>query len=142
VTTKTIPTRFLNWRDLFVYGILVSVGVIFVLRLFNLQILNGKSYVLQAESNRTQTISVPAPRGIIYDRNGTILARNIASYSIVITPAALPDDDGDIQRIYRELSVLTGVPVNNGTVDEAKLLQACTPGPGITQLVDLGISNA
>ncbi len=82
------------------------------------------------------------PRGIIYDRNGTILARNIASYSVVITPAALPDDDGDIQRIYRELSVLTGVPVNNGTVDEAKLLQACTPGPGITQLVDLGISNA
>jgi penicillin-binding protein 2 len=54
----------------------------------------------------------------------------------------LPDDDGDIQRIYRELSVLTGVPVNHGTVDEAKLLQACTPGPGITQLVDLGISNA
>ena len=38
--------------------------------------------------------------------------------------------------------MLTGVPVNHGTVDEAKLLQACTPGPGITQLVDLGISNA
>jgi penicillin-binding protein 2 len=34
------------------------------------------------------------------------------------------------------------VPVNNGTVDEAKLLQACTPGPGITQFVDLGTSNA
>ncbi len=142
MTTKTVPTRFLNWRDLLVYGVLVSVGVIFVLRLFNLQILNGNSYVLQAESNRTETISDTAPRGIIYDRNGTILARNIASYSIVITPAGLPDDDGDIQRIYRELSVLTGVPVNHGTVDEAKLLQACTPGPGITQLVDLGISNA
>ncbi len=142
MTTKSVPTRFLNWRDLMVYGILVSVGVIFVLRLFNLQIMNGKSYALQAESNRTETISDTAPRGIIYDRNGTILARNVASYSIVITPASLPDDDGDIQRIYRELSVLTGVPVNNGTVDEAKLLQACTPGPGITQLVDLGISNA
>ena len=88
MTTKTVPTRFLNWRDLLVYGILVSVGVIFVLRLFNLQILNGNSYVLQAESNRTETISDTAPRGIIYDRNGTILARNIASYSIVITPAA------------------------------------------------------
>ncbi len=85
---------------------------------------------------------MPAPRGIIYDRNGTILARNMASYSIVITPASLPDDDGDIQRIYRDLSALTGVPVNQGTVEDAKLLQACTPGPGITQLVDLGISNA
>jgi penicillin-binding protein 2 len=142
MTTKTVSTRFINWRNLFVYGFLISVGVIFVLRLFNLQILNGKTYVLQAESNRTENISLAAPRGIIYDRNGTILARNVASYSIVITPASLPDDDGDIQRIYRELSVLTGVPVNHGTVDEAKLLQACTPGPGITQLVDLGISNA
>jgi penicillin-binding protein 2 len=142
MTTKTEGMRLLNWRHIVVYAILAGVGVIFAWRLFSLQILNGMTYVAQAESNRTQTISVPAPRGIIYDRNGTLLARNVASYSIVITPASLPDDDGDIQRIYRELSTLTGVPVNSGTVEDAKLLQACTPGPGITQLVDLGISNA
>jgi penicillin-binding protein 2 len=140
--TKTEGKKFLNWRQLVVYAILAAVGLIFAWRLFSLQILNGMTYIAQAESNRTQTISMPAPRGIIYDRNGTILARNVASYSIVITPASLPDDDGDIQRIYRDLSALTGVPVNSGTVEDAKLLQACTPGPGITQLVDLGISNA
>ncbi|HEY5270857.1 MAG TPA: penicillin-binding protein 2 [Anaerolineales bacterium] len=142
MTVKSSMTRFQNWRNIVVYGLLASVAVIFVARLFNLQILNGKTYFLQAESNHTETISVAAPRGTIYDRNGTLLARNVASYSIVITPASLPEDDGDIQRIYRELSALTGVPVNHGTVDEAKLLQACTPGPGITQLVDLGVSNA
>jgi penicillin-binding protein 2 len=142
MTTRTDGTRLLNWRHLFVYGALASVGAIFIWRLFSLQILNGSTYVAQADSNRTETISIAAPRGIIYDRNGTLLARNVASYSIVITPASLPDDDGDIQRIYRELSALTGVPVSNGTVEDAKLLQACTPGPGITQLVDLGISNA
>jgi penicillin-binding protein 2 len=142
MTVKTGLTGFQNWRKLVVYGLLASVAVIFVARLVNLQILNGMIYVLQGESNRTKTISVAAPRGIIFDRNGILLAGNTASYSIVITPASLPDDDGDIQRIYRELSALTGVPVNHGTVDEAKLLQACTPGPGITQLVDLGISNA
>ncbi len=142
MTVKTGLRRFQDWRNLVVYALLTSVAVIFVARLLYLQILNGKTYVLQAESNRTATISVAAPRGIIFDRNGILLARNTASYSIVITPASLPDDDGDIQRIYRELSALTGVPVNNGTVAEAKLLQACTPGPGITQLVDLGMSNA
>ncbi|MGA2505415.1 MAG: penicillin-binding protein 2 [Anaerolineales bacterium] len=142
MTTKMEGKQVLNWRHLLVYSVLAGVGVIFIWRLFSLQILNGLTYVAQAESNRTQIISEPAPRGIIYDRNGTLLARNVASYSIVITPASLPDDDGDIQRIYRELSTLTGVPVNNGTVEDAKLLQACTPGPGITQLVDLGISNA
>jgi penicillin-binding protein 2 len=70
------------------------------------------------------------------------LARNIASYNIVITPANLPDDDGDVQRIYRELSALTSVPVSQGTVEDAKLIAPCVPGPGITQFVDLGLSNA
>jgi len=142
MTLKTGQPRFKNWRNWLVYAILLGVLVIFVGRLFNLQILNGKSYAVQAESNRTQTISVAAPRGIIYDRNGVVLAQNTASFNIVITPASLPDDDGDVQRIYRELSALTGVPVNHGTVDDAKLLQACTPGPGIAQFVDLGVSNA
>jgi penicillin-binding protein 2 len=142
MTARAGQTRFQNWRNLVVYGLLAGVGTIFVARLFTLQILNGKMYTIQADSNRTQSISVAAPRGIIYDRNGILLARNTASFNIVITPALLPDDDGDIQRIYRELSALTGVPVNQGTVDDAKLLQTCTPGPGITQLVDLGISNA
>jgi penicillin-binding protein 2 len=142
MTARAGQTRFQNWRNLVVYGLLAGVGTIFVARLFTLQILNGRMYTIQADSNRTQSISVAAPRGIIYDRNGILLARNTASFNIVITPALLPDDDGDIQRIYRELSALTGVPVNQGTVDDAKLLQTCTPGPGITQLVDLGISNA
>ena len=131
-----------DWRNVTIYAIMAGISLIFVSRLFTLQILNGQTYLSEAETNHTQTISVPAPRGIIYDRNSVLLARNTASYNIVITPASLPDDDGDIQRIYRELSVLTGVPVNYGTVEDAKLLQVCTPGPGITQLVDLGISNA
>jgi penicillin-binding protein 2 len=139
---KTRPAHFQNWRNLVVYALLAGIAVIFIVRLFSLQILNGTSYALQADSNRTEIISVAAPRGIIYDRNGILLARNMASYNIVITPAFLPDDDGDIQRIYRELSALTGILVNSGTVEQAKMLQVCTPGPGITQLVDLGISNA
>jgi len=142
MTLRTDLKGFQNWRIFVVYGLLAGVAVIFVTRLFNLQILNGMEYFLQAESNRTATISVAAPRGVIFDRNNVILARNMASYSIVITPASLPDDDGDIQHIYRDLSALTGVPVSRGTVEEAKLLQACTPGPGIKQIVDLGISNA
>ena len=96
----------------------------------------------QSDDNRTRQISDQAPRGIIYDRNGIILARNVASYNIVITPAYQADDLSDIQQIYRQLSEMTGVPVNSGTVDDAKLFAACVPGPGITQLVELGASNS
>ena len=55
---------------------------------------------------------------------------------------SLPDDLSDIQQIYRDISEFTGVPVNNGTVEDAKFVSACVPGPGITQLVELGNSLA
>jgi len=142
MTTPTRPVHFQNWRYLVVYALLGAMAVIFVTRLLNLQILSGEKYIIQAEDNRTEVISIAPSRGTIYDRNGIILARNIASYNIIITPAYLPDDDGDVQRIYRELSALTGIPVNQGKVEDAKLIAPCTPGPGIAQFVDLGFSNA
>ena len=49
---------------------------------------------------------------------------------------------GDIQAIYRQLSALIGVPVNSGTLEDAKLVSACVPGPGIAQLVELQRTNA
>jgi len=142
MTTPTRPVHFQNWRYLVVYALLGAMAVIFVTRLLNLQILSGEKYIIQAEDNRTEVISIAPSRGTIYDRNGIILARNIASYNIIITPAYLPDDDGDVQRIYRELSALTGIPVNQGKIEDAKLIAPCTPGPGIAQFVDLGFSNA
>ena len=142
MTTPSRPLHFQGWRYLVIYILLGAVAVIFVGRLFKLQIFDESKYSLQADGNRTQNISIPPSRGIIYDRNGIIVARNIASYNIIITPADLPDDDGDIQRIYREIASLTGVPVSYGTVEDAKLLAPCVPGPGITQFVELGFSNA
>lgn len=130
------------WRTLVVYGLILVVLGTLVYRLFSLQVTEGQTWLGQAIDNYTTEISDPASRGIIYDRNGYILARNIASYNVVITPAGLPDDDADIQNIYRELSALIGVPVNQGDVEFAKLFSACVPGPGIAQIVELGDSIA
>jgi penicillin-binding protein 2 len=135
-------SQFANWRFLVIYAGLLLVGLAFIVRLFSLQILQGASYLAQAVSNRTELISDAPARGNIYDRNGIILAQNIPSYTITITPASLPDDEGDVEMIYRDLSALTGIPVNQGTVEDAKGISQCTPGPGITQLVDLGASNS
>jgi len=98
------------WRVLVVYGILVAVIVVIAYRLLSLQVLDTQTWIDQSIENFTTEIKDPAPRGIIYDRNRYILARNIASYNVVITPAGLPDDEADIQRIYREVSELTDVP--------------------------------
>ncbi|MDI6769995.1 MAG: penicillin-binding protein 2 [Anaerolineales bacterium] len=142
MTRTTTPSRFQGGRFLTIYIVIGLVFAVFLSRLFNLQILQGVEWTTQAEKNRTRQVSLPPARGIIYDRNGIVLARNVASYNIVITPAYLPDDDSDIQRIYRELSQLIAVPVNQGTLEETKLISPCTLGPGITQLVALGESLA
>jgi len=130
------------WRVLIVYSLIIVVIGALVYRLFSLQVLDGETWVGQSIENYTTEIKDPASRGIIYDINGYILARNIASYNVVITPAGLPDDDADIQNIYRELSELINVPVNEGDVEFAKLFSACVPGPGIAQIVELGDSIA
>ena len=135
-----------RWRVLFVYVTIVIVISAILLRLVNLQVLSTEDWSDQAVDNYTLTIYDPAPRGIIYDRNGIVLARNIASYNVVVTPADLPDDEADIQRIYREVSELTGVPaggpVTDETLDFAKLFSACVPGPTIADMVALGASLA
>jgi penicillin-binding protein 2 len=141
------PARFEAWR---LYLIYIAVFVAFsslLVRLVRLQVLEGSQWKISAVDNYTNEVSVPAARGLIYDRNGHVLARNAASYNIVITPAGLPDDDSDTQRIYRELSELLDVPIGGRVDDEALLEQAklygpCVPGPGITQLVVLQDTNA
>lgn len=78
--------------------LLVRLGLLltFVLlagRLFELQIMQGESYQSQADRNRFRPIELPPPRGVIYDRNGEILARNRSSFAIAVVPADLPQDN-------------------------------------------------
>src|SRR6185295_12686740 len=134
------------WRVFIVYGLIVGILGLLIYRLFSLQVLGTQTWIDQAVENYTTEISDPSSRGIIYDRNRQILARNVASYNVVITPAGLPDDEADIQRIYREVSELTGVavggPVTEETLSKAKLFSACVPGPSIADMVALGESLA
>jgi penicillin-binding protein 2 len=109
---------FQAWRMGVIYILAIFVLTFFIIRLFSLQIISGKEYADRANSNRTANISVPAQRGIIYDRNGFVLARNVASYNVTITPASLPADDGATQEVFRKLSDLLGISVNKGNTDD------------------------
>jgi penicillin-binding protein 2 len=73
-------------RKYVVGGIIVLVGLVFLIRLFLLQVVES-SYKTTAESNaRRVEIQYPA-RGLIYDRNGEILVYNEAAYDLMITPS-------------------------------------------------------
>lgn len=127
-----------------IYGLIGAVFVFYTLRLFTLQIIQGEDYRTRAEDNRTREISLTTQRGKIFDRNGTVLARNIASYNVVITPGDLPEDEGAIQEVYRQLSEIIDVPVNNGNTDEETVrnFTPCQTDLGIAQIVYIGETNA
>lgn len=119
------------------YAIIVGIVFIFVIRLFNLQILQGANFQAQADDNRLLDVSIPAPRGVIYDRNGFQLVGNIPSFQVMITPALLPDSRAETDAIYARLAQLTDVPLDQ----EGPPAAPCIPGRGIIQLVEEGLTN-
>jgi penicillin-binding protein 2 len=142
------------WRLLVVSVLVLALFVYYAFRLFDLQVVQGSTYVNQSEENRTTRISDPTQRGIIYDRNGIVLARNVASYNVTVTPAFLPEVlpityeepvAGSVQEIYRRLSELLDMPVTAGAVmedgemvlpeEKVKVFKPCETDLGIKEIV-------
>src|SRR3990170_6645383 len=134
----TLNNNIEAWRILMFGAILGVAFLVYVGRLFNLQILQREEWVALAEENRISEITLPAQRGIIYDRNGYILARNIPAYNVVVTPADLPDDQGEIQEIFRQLAEITKVAINLNEVTPENPFVPCQSEHGITQIVEYG----
>lgn len=66
--------------------ILIGILIILVMRLWQLQILQGGEYRKLSEANRLRIVSIAAPRGIIFDRNGIPLVKNTPYYYASIIP--------------------------------------------------------
>lgn len=130
------------WRIGALLIVVFLVFGVFVTRLFILQVIQYPEWFALAEENRTREINSPAARGIIYDRNGYVLARNVPSYNIVVIPADLPDDPGEIQEIFRSLSELTGIPINLNEISDEFPYVPCQSEHGITQIVTYGETTA
>ena len=104
--------------------------------------MQGKEFQAQAEENRTKVISIPTERGMIFDRNGIVLARNVAQYNVTVTPANLPDSAGKTREIFDQLSALIGIPVSQGEVNDqtASAFSPCYTTLGIEQVVEIADS--
>lgn len=92
-------------RFLAVGVVVAGVFAALAVKLFGLQILSGASYQKEAESNLYTTVRTPAPRGVIYDRDGVPLVMNRQ----VLTVLADADVAKNTNVILR-LSALLGIP--------------------------------
>jgi penicillin-binding protein 2 len=81
--------------------ILSLLWLIFVLRLFYIQGLKGAMYRTTSTEIRARLIPSAAPRGIIYDRYGQIIASNKPAYAIYIMPSELKKRNTTLQRLSR-----------------------------------------
>ncbi len=83
--------QFTDRRYVFAVAIIL-VGLVFIVRLFQIQVLD-KSYEQYALSNAQSARVIYPARGLIYDRNGEIMVYNQAAYDIMITPRQLEPFD-------------------------------------------------
>ncbi len=84
----TVQRRFLFFK----IGMFVLMGLL-VLRLWQLQIRDGPHYRALSQDNRTRSILVHPVRGLIYDRNGILLANSVPSFNLYVQLEDVPDRD-------------------------------------------------
>lgn len=86
--------------------IIFVVTVVLLARLWQIQMVTGEQYRLLADRNRLRQVDIAAARGVIYDRNGEILARNRPSFTVVVVPGDLPRAEDDEVKAARQAAVL------------------------------------
>ena len=79
------PNRFI--------AIAMTIVIVFTgltVRLWDLQVVSGSHYRDLAEQNRVLRLPVEAERGMIVDRNGKVLARNLPGFAVTVIPVDVP----------------------------------------------------
>ncbi len=72
---------------------------------FRIQVLGRADYVLRSEENRLRAISIPAPRGTIYDRRGRVVAENVPGYAISVLPGPRDTVEATVRRLAPHLGL-------------------------------------
>ncbi|MEK6639076.1 MAG: penicillin-binding protein 2 [Nitrospirota bacterium] len=90
--------------------IILRVGLLLVvallgLQLWNLQIREGPYYRDLSDNNRTRSVIMEPARGLIYDRNGVLLANNVPSFTLYVSLEDVTDREG----LIRQLTNLLGL---------------------------------
>ncbi len=85
-------------------GIVVMVLILFS-NIYNLEISSFDKYQTQSNSNRIKLLPVTPNRGLIYDRNGVILADNKAIYSLEV----IPEEVKELEATIAQVSELLGI---------------------------------
>lgn len=79
-------------RTLLIGAAAAAGGAALIARLWDLQIVRSGEYIGQAEANRTRQQAVSPVRGVVYDRNGVQLVRNLPIFDVWVMPGDVPEE--------------------------------------------------
>jgi penicillin-binding protein 2 len=92
-------------------GILAALALgVLLSAFFRTQVLEYAEFALQSDDNRLNEVPLPAPRGLILDRNGQVIAENIPGYTVSIL-AQKPDT---LRATLRRLSTI--LPLSDSAI--------------------------
>ena len=100
---RRIATR-LGWLQVGTAAVFVALSLSF----WFLQIVQGERYVELAANNQQRTLSIRAPRGLLFDRHGRVLVENRPSFVVSIDRERIEDLSHTVARVAQ----LTGVPIS------------------------------
>jgi len=92
-------------RRLFFSRIVVSASVsilllgVVIARLFQLQVVDYEHFAKRSQGNRVRIEAVPPIRGLIFDRQGRVLAENLPAYQLELIPEQVEDLDETLSRL-------------------------------------------
>lgn len=94
-----LESRLIRRRLIVSAGIvLVLIGIV-VARLYVLQIVDYEHFSTLSDSNRIRIRALPPTRGLIYDRNGVVMANNLPAYRLEIVREQVEDMDETLSRL-------------------------------------------
>ena len=80
------------WRVLLLYMVMLVVGVAIVAKIIVIQTVDREELLESARKADIRIVKVPAVRGNIFSKNGTLLATTIPVFDVYFDPVAVPDD--------------------------------------------------
>jgi len=84
--------------------IVLALGILFA-RLVYVQLAQGEVFGRLADLNQLRTVPVTAPRGVLFDRHGIVIARNRPSFVVQIVPMQIEDPTAEIAQLAQLLGI-------------------------------------
>ena len=85
-------------------GIVILMGLL-VANMYNIQVNQFQDYKTRSNDNRIKVVPIAPNRGLIYDRNGVLLAENRPVFNLELTPEKIKDIDSTIEALQTILEI-------------------------------------